>query len=85
MHPEIDITKRLIVALNKGMPFSETTVFECMNQLNESVGFDEKQEVTRLWATYYWSKYQLIGQQKIIEISQNETLFRDALYKYFGK
>ncbi|ABE56407.1 hypothetical protein Sden_3130 [Shewanella denitrificans OS217] len=85
MHAEIDTTKKLIEAINKGEPFSEQTVFECMRQLKRSVGFEETPENTKMWATYYWSKYQLIGIEKLICISQDDDLLRNTLYRYFGK
>lgn len=85
MHPEIDITKKIIEAISHGKPFSENTVLECMNQMKESMCSNEKPEVTRQWASYYWSKYELIGQHKLIAISENEDLLRDTLYRYFGK
>jgi len=85
MHAEVDTTKLFIQALEKGKPFSETTVFKCMVELKRSENLLENDDITLKWAQYYWSRYQAIGEHKLKSIAKHESQLIDLLYKHFGK
>ncbi|MBB6341946.1 hypothetical protein HNP49_002114 [Pseudomonas fluvialis] len=84
MHPEIDTTKAFIDALKNGASFSEETVLSCMAAIAARKDV-ESNEIKKMWAQYYWNKYQEIGEQTLTSLTNDEIKLRDTLYKHFGK
>lgn len=82
MNPTVQLTKKLLEAVEQGQDFCFETFFVILKKESTPV---ENENTVNKWAEFYWAKYEAIGLKQLQAASQKERELNDLLYKFFGK